>query len=207
MSDDWSRRAAQASDCVSSQRAPAHGGLVEQIFSKRSIVMENKYLDNTAGLAKKAVEVLSSLGLTVGCAESCTGGLLAGAITSVSGASSVFECGIVSYSERIKVNLLDMTQEFIDTCGVVSAKVASAMARGVIKLCGCDVGVGITGIAGPGGGTKEQPIGTIYVSVIYKDKEITKNLELYKLGDFSRNQNRLLAVSYALESIFDILKG
>lgn len=158
-------------------------------------------------LAERAVNALSANGLAVGCAESCTGGLLASAITSVSGASSVFECGIVSYSERIKTELLNMTQEFIDTFGVVSAEVAAAMAAGIIKLSGCDVGVGITGIAGPGGGTENKPVGTIYVSIIYKDKEITENLELYKLGEFDREQNRLLAVSYALEGIADILKG
>lgn len=169
--------------------------------------MENEFLNSTTELAKKAVEALSALGLTVGCAESCTGGLLAGAITAVSGASSVFECGVVSYSERIKAQLLDMTQEFIDTHGVVSAEVAKAMAGGVIKLSGCDVGVGITGIAGPGGGTLEQPVGTIFVSIIYKDKEITKDLKLYELGNFDRNKNRLLAVSYALKGIVDILKG
>ncbi len=157
--------------------------------------------------AERAVAALKADGLTIGCAESCTGGMLAGAITEVSGASSVFECGVVSYSERIKAELLDMSREFIDTYGVVSAEVASAMAKGIIKLSGCDVGVGITGIAGPNGGTKEQPVGTIYVSVIYKDKEITKNLELYKLGDLDRSQNRVLAVSYALKGIEDILKG
>lgn len=157
--------------------------------------------------AEKAVETLKMLGLTVGCAESCTGGLLAGAITSVSGASSVFECGVVSYSERIKAELLGMTQEFIDEHGVVSAEVALAMAKGIIKLSGCDVGVGITGIAGPGGGTDEQPVGTIYVSVVYKGKDITKDLRLYEKGSFDRNTNRLLTVAYALESIVDILKG
>lgn len=157
--------------------------------------------------AEKAVETLKMLGLTVGCAESCTGGLLAGAITSVSGASSVFECGVVSYSERIKAELLGMTQEFIDEYCVVSAEVALAMAKGIIKLSGCGVGVGITGIAGPGGGTDEQPVGTIYVSVVYKDKDITKDLKLYEKGSFDRNTNRLLTVAYALESIVDILKG
>lgn len=157
--------------------------------------------------AEKAVEALKMLGLTVGCAESCTGGLLAGAITSVSGASSVFECGVVSYSERIKAELLGMTQEFIDEHGVVSAEVALAMAKGIIKLSGCDVGVGITGIAGPGGGTDKQPVGTIYVSVVYKDKDITKDLRLYEKGSSDRNTNRLLTVAYALESIVDILKG
>ncbi|MBQ8623783.1 MAG: CinA family protein [Oscillospiraceae bacterium] len=157
--------------------------------------------------AEKAVESLKALGLTVGCAESCTGGLLAGTITSVSGASSVFECGIVSYSERIKSELLGMTREFINEYGVVSQEVSLKMAQGVIKLSGCDVGIGITGIAGPAGGTDEQPVGTVYVSVVYKNKEITKNLKLYEKGNFDRDTNRLLTVSYALKSIVDILKG
>ncbi len=169
--------------------------------------MKNEYLNNATKLASEAVKMLKLLGLTVGCAESCTGGLLAGAITSVSGASDVFECGVVSYSERIKAELLGMTQEFIDAHGVVSAEVAFAMAKGIIELSGCNVGVGITGIAGPGGGTNEQPIGTIYVSVVYGDKDITKDLKLYEEGSFDRNTNRDLTVAYALESIVDILKG
>lgn len=169
--------------------------------------MEFDYLNNTSELSKSVVDELLLRGLKVGCAESCTGGLLAGAITSVSGASGVFECGVVSYSERIKSELLGMTQKFIDTHGVVSAEVARQMAKGIIKLCGCDVGVGITGIAGPGGGTDSQPVGTIYVSVICKDKEITKDLRLYTLGSFARDENRHFAVSHALGFILDILKG
>lgn len=165
------------------------------------------YIQDIKNAAEKAVAALKARGLTVGCAESCTGGMLAGAITAVSGASDVFECGVVSYSERIKTRLLNMTQEFIDTYGVVSAEVARSMAKGIMSLSGCDVGVGITGIAGPSGGTDEQPVGTIYVSIIYNDKEITRNLELYKLGDLDRSQNRILAVSYALKGIEDILKG
>ncbi len=158
-------------------------------------------------LAEQAVSSLKEKHLTVGCAESCTGGLLASAITSVSGASRIFECGVVSYSERIKSELLDMTREFIDKFDVVSAEVARAMANGIIKLSGCDVGIGITGIAGPSGGTEDKPIGTIFVSIIYNGREITKNLKLYELGKLDRDENRLLTVSYALKGITDILKG
>ena len=175
----------------------------------RQAVVESEKLNKvtTSELACNVVAELKEKGLSVGCAESCTGGLLAGVITSVSGASGVFECGIVSYSERIKCELLGLTQDFIDKHGVVSKEVALAMAKSVIKLSGADVGVGITGIAGPNGGTEEQPVGTIYVSVLYGDRNITKNLKLYENGEFDRNTNRELTVIHALKSICEILKG
>ena len=140
-------------------------------------------------------------------AESCTGGILAEAITSIPGASEIFECGIVSYSERIKSQLLGLPMELIDDCGVVSETVALAMAQGVRLVSHADIGVGITGIAGPTGGSKEQPVGTVYVSVIYKEQSFTQNLRLYELGELSRRQIRLITCAYALEAICDAVKG
>ena len=128
-----------------------------------------------------------------------TGGILAGAITSIPGASEIFECGIVSYSERIKSQLLGLPMELIDDCGVVSETVALAMAQGVRLVSHADIGVGITGIAGP--------TGTVYVSVIYKEQSFTQNLRLYELGELSRRQIRLITCAYALEAICDAVKG
>ncbi len=162
------------------------------------------YIDKTAS---DVVEYLVEHGIKIAVAESCTGGLLAGAITGVPGASEIFECGIVSYSERIKSQLLGLPMELIDDCGVVSETVALAMAQGVRLVSHADVGVGITGIAGPGGGSEEQPVGTVYVSVIYKEQSFTKNLRLYELGGLSRRQIRLITVAYALEAVFDAVKG
>ncbi len=162
------------------------------------------YIDKTA---LNVVQYLVEHGIKIAVAESCTGGLLAGAITSVPGASEIFECGIVSYSERIKSQLLGLPMELIDDCGVVSETVALAMAQGVRLVSRADIGVGITGIAGPTGGSEEQPVGTVYVSVIYKEQSFTQNLRLYELGELSRRQIRLITCAYALEAICDAVKG
>ena len=162
------------------------------------------YIDKTAS---DVVKYLVEHGIKIAVAESCTGGILAGAITSIPGASEIFECGIVSYSERIKSQLLGLPMELIDDCGVVSETVALAMAQGVRLVSHADIGVGITGIAGPTGGSKEQPVGTVYVSVIYKEQSFTQNLRLYELGELSRRQIRLITCAYALEAICDTVKG
>ena len=162
------------------------------------------YIDKTAS---DVVKYLVEHGIKIAVAESCTGGILAGAITSIPGASEIFECGIVSYSERIKSQLLGLPKELIDDCGVVSETVALAMAQGVRLVSHADIGVGITGIAGPTGGSKEQPVGTVYVSVIYKEQSFTQNLRLYELGELSRRQIRLITCAYALEAICDAVKG
>ncbi len=163
------------------------------------------YIDKAA---RNVVQYYIANKLHIAMAESCTGGMLAESITSVSGASEMFECGLVTYSERIKSELLGIPQDFITEHGVVSHKVALAMARGVLKKSGADVGIGITGIAGPTGGTKEQPVGTIYVSVVTKNKEITENLELGEpeAGTDVRFRNRLMAVLYSLETALEIVK-
>lgn len=162
------------------------------------------YIDKTAS---DVVKYLVEHGIKIAVAESCTGGILAGAITSIPGASEIFECGIVSYSERIKSQLLGLPMELIDDCGVVSETVALAMAQGVRLVSHADIGVGITGIAGPTGGSKEQPVGTVYVSVIYKEQSFTQNLRLHELGELSRRQIRLITCAYALEAICDAVKG
>ena len=162
------------------------------------------YIDKTAS---DVVKYLVEHGIKIAVAESCTGGILAGAITSIPGASEIFECAIVSYSERIKSQLLGLPMELIDDCGVVSETVALAMAQGVRLVSHADIGVGITGIAGPTGGSKEQPVGTVYVSVIYKEQSFTQNLRLYELGELSRRQIRLITCAYALEAICDAVKG
>lgn len=101
-------------------------------------------------------------------AESCTGGLLASRLTDISGVSSVFEMGVVSYSNRIKTELLGVSKELLDSVGAVSEEVAKEMSKGVCKRAGADIGVGITGIAGPTGGSPEKPVGTVWFSFYLK---------------------------------------
>ena len=102
-------------------------------------------------------------GKTLSTAESCTGGLLAKLVTDIPGASGIFPGGIVSYQNDIKINLLGVPKEVIDQKTEVSAECAKAMADGAARLFGTDYALSTTGYAGPGGGTKEHPVGTVYI--------------------------------------------
>lgn len=143
----------------------------------------DKLITNTIDrTAIKVVKWLTEHGLTISLAESCTGGMLSEAITSVSGASEVYECGICSYSNRIKQSMLGVKSESLEKYGAVSEQVAKEMANGALCLAQSDIAVGVTGIAGPLGGTEEKPVGTVWVSVATKEKTIAKNLMLYNRG-------------------------
>lgn len=103
-------------------------------------------------------------------AESCTGGLLASKITNIPGSSEYFDRGVVTYSYQAKTQLLGVPEKMINQHGAVSPQVAEAMARGAVKISGAEVGVGITGIAGPGGGAEEKPVGLVYIGLANKQK-------------------------------------
>lgn len=115
--------------------------------------------------AEELGERLRSLGLTLATAESCTGGGLANAITDVAGSSDYFLGGVVSYANRVKEQLLGVDPRVLATQGAVSEPVALQMAEGVRRALGTDLGVGITGVAGPSGGSAEKPVGLVYVAV------------------------------------------
>jgi len=102
---------------------------------------------------------------TISAAESCTGGLLAQRLTSIAGSSSYFLGGVVSYSNELKTAWADVPPELIQTKGAVSSEVAIALAEGIRRHVGSTLGVGITGIAGPGGGTEEKPVGTVHIAL------------------------------------------
>ncbi|MFH1578096.1 MAG: CinA family protein [Candidatus Omnitrophota bacterium] len=111
---------------------------------------------------------------TIAAAESCTGGLLANLFTNIPGASQYFLLGIVAYNNRMKTSLLKIPSALIKRHGAVSYQVARLMARNVKKIAAADYGIGITGIAGPLGGTPQKPTGTVFISVASKDKIIAK---------------------------------
>jgi PncC family amidohydrolase len=96
--------------------------------------------------------------------------MLGGAITAVSGSSSVFHGGVIAYANDIKINLLHVSQDIINTYGAVSEECATEMAKGLIKLMGTDCAISVTGIAGPGGGTADKPVGTVYICAIVGEK-------------------------------------
>jgi nicotinamide-nucleotide amidase len=123
------------------------------------------YGENDDDLAALVLDQLRAHGHTIAVAESCTGGLLGGRLTAIPGSSSQFLGGVIAYDNRIKVEQLGVPAEVIAAHGAVSEPVARAMATGVRQRFGAHVGIGITGIAGPGGGTPEKPVGTVWVAV------------------------------------------
>jgi nicotinamide-nucleotide amidase len=117
-------------------------------------------------------------GLTLGTAESCTGGLVAARLTSVPGASDAFQGAVVAYSDEVKAAELGVPEALLVEHGAVSAPVAEAMARGARKRLGVDVAVSVTGVAGPGGGTAEKPVGLVYLHAAGPDGELAAEFDL-----------------------------
>jgi nicotinamide-nucleotide amidase len=141
---------------------------IEREVSKRI----GDYVFSTKGKELEQVvgEILKQKRLTLAIAESCTGGLLAHRITNVPGSSEYFERGVVSYSNESKVDVLGVDKILIESKGAVSAEVVQSMAEGVRKLANTDLGVGISGIAGPTGGSSEKPVGTVFIGISCRNK-------------------------------------
>ena len=125
--------------------------------------MEHNSLEQEVG------RLLLSLGITIAVAESCTGGLICHRLTNVSGSSDYLDCGVVSYSNRAKTELLGIPRQVIEEHGAVSEPCVRAMARRIKQLAGTDVGLSVSGIAGPTGGTPEKPVGTVYMAMAWDD--------------------------------------
>ena len=125
---------------------------------------------------EKAVNLLKFKNLTVTFAESCTGGLLCKSVTDVPGASAVLHGGVVTYSNEIKINVTGVSPETIDKYTEVSYRCAEEMAAGAARLFGADIGISATGYAGPGGGTDDNPVGTVYVGVYARGKRFSFRL-------------------------------
>ena len=147
------------------------------------------------------VNALKEKKLTIACAESCTGGLIAKSITDVGGCSSVFLGGVVAYANEIKENVLGVSGETLKKYGAVSEFTAMEMANGVRRICGSDIGISTTGIAGPDGGTEEKPVGTVYVGFSFKDTTLAFNLKLD--SSLSRDEIRTLTVQKILSFTLD----
>jgi PncC family amidohydrolase len=148
-------------------------------------------------IAEEVGELLKSKGMTIALAESCTGGKLGDMITDVSGSSSYFLGGIVSYSNQAKMELLGVDKGTLDSKGSVCEEVALQMATGARKMLHADIGVGITGIAGPTGGTKAKPVGLVYIAVS-SDKNAVCTRNLFK---GSRHEVKTLSAVKALEVV------
>ncbi len=147
-------------------------------------------------LAKRMTEH----GLRLATAESCTGGLLAQWMTTLPGSSDWFECGYVTYSNTAKVNLLQVAPQALEIHGAVSPQVAEQMAGGALGLSGVDLAVSVTGIAGPGGGSGEKPVGTVYLGVARREQPVVTVHRVFKgERDAIREQSAGLALALLME--------
>jgi PncC family amidohydrolase len=152
-------------------------------------------------LAARLQALALARGVTVGTAESCTGGLIGSSITSVPGSSAYFEGGVISYSDAVKVAALGVPAGTIERHGAVSAQVAVAMAAGVRVRLGCDFGVSVTGVAGPDGGTTAKPVGLTYVAVAGPGHEEVRRY----VWDGHRQANRVASAVAALQLLIEVL--
>ena len=147
-------------------------------------------------ISEIALDLCRARGLTLATAESCTGGMVAARLTSVPGSSDVFVGGVVAYANTVKASELGVAQEVLDQHGAVSAETAAAMAHGVRARLGVDIGVAVTGVAGPGGGTEEKPVGLVFVHAVGPDGEEARRTELP--GDREMIRGRATAASLHL---------
>jgi len=121
---------------------------------------------------QKIIDIFTEKKISIAIAESCTGGYICHIFTNISGASNVFERGVVSYSNAAKIEFLNVDAEVIEEYGAVSENVAEQMARNIREISKVDIGIGITGIAGPTGGSKEKPVGLVYIGFSTERKTI-----------------------------------
>lgn len=151
-------------------------------------------------LARKVVEANRARGKRIAVAESCTGGLVAAALTEIPGSSDVFEAGFVTYSNEAKIEMLDVSLDVLETFGAVSIAVAWAMAQGTLARSGAHTAVAVTGIAGPQGGSDRKPVGTVVFARARRGADPDDVVaDKKEFGDLGRGGVRLQAALCALE--------
>ena len=154
-------------------------------------------------LSQEIVKLLSKKKLKISFAESCTGGLLSSAITSISGSSKVFTIGLVTYSNQAKINILKVPKKTIMQHGAVSYETCLSMVNNLNKIAKTSISVSITGIAGPNGGTKEKPVGLVFIGIKKGNKTLVKK---YLFKNKKRNSIQKVTVNKALNLILSFTK-
>ena len=154
-------------------------------------------------LSKKIVSLLTKKKMNISFAESCTGGLLASSITSISGSSKVFTLGLVTYSNNAKINILKVPKNIISRHGAVSHQTCMHMVKNLNKISKTNISVSITGIAGPNGGTKKKPVGLVYIGIKKGNKLLVKK---YFFKNKKRQQIQRATVNKALKLVLSINK-
>lgn len=170
---------------IASKRATleeAKAAVDDMLEKVRQRIGEYIYSCDDEELVQVVCDKLIDKGLTLSSAESCTGGLFAGTVTEIAGVSACFDRGLVTYSNQAKMDELGVKAETLEKYGAVSAETAMEMAEGLHRVSGSDVCVSVTGIAGPGGGTKEKPVGLVYVGLYYDGEVSYRELHLRNTG-------------------------
>ena len=172
----------------------------------RGVLGDLVYGADVSGLEQVVLDGLKARGLTLGTAESCTGGLIAKRITDLPGASAVFKGGVVSYSGEVKANVLGVPRTLLDEKGAVCAEVAEAMAEGARRALDCDLAVSVTGVAGPDSDERGNPVGLVYAALAAPDGCWVRKLNLTSLAA-RRDRTRNLAANHALDLMRRWLAG
>ena len=154
-------------------------------------------------IEKRIGKMLKERELKIAVAESCTGGLISSRITDISGASDYFEAGITTYSNESKIRLLNIPEDIVDRYGAVSEETAKSMAEGVKKTVHADIGVSVTGIAGPTGGTEGKPVGTVFIGLATKQATYVRKF----FFDGNRLEIRRKTSDAALMFVEEYLEG
>lgn len=153
--------------------------------------------------AKAVLDLARSKSWTLVTAESCTGGLVAASLTEIPGSSDVVQCGLVTYSNMAKTDLLDVPVEMIARRGAVSEEVARAMVQGALEVSNVDLAVAVTGVAGPGGGTLLKPVGTVHIAAARKGRPVLH--EEYHFAGMTRAEVRMKSVEAALALLLRVM--
>ena len=154
-------------------------------------------------LSQKIVRLLTKKKISLSIAESCTGGLLSSTITSINGSSKIFKMGLVTYSNKSKKNLLKVPNKIINDYGAVSSQCCESMVNNLKKISKCDITVAITGIAGPTGGSKQKPIGLVYIGIIKNKRVFINKFHFLNKGRFYIQKN---AVVKTLKLLLKLIK-
>lgn len=154
-------------------------------------------------LARRVLSEARKNGYTIATAESCTGGMVAAALTSIAGSSDVFDRGFVTYSNAAKSAMIGVPAKLIESVGAVSAEVAAAMAEGALRASGAGLTVALTGVAGPGGGTDSKPVGLVHMAATAKDGRVMRAEHRYDPA-LGRAGIRRAAMIDALEMLLDL---
>ena len=154
-------------------------------------------------ISREVSQLLWEMDKTVGTAESCTGGRIAEAIISVPGSSKYFKGGVISYVDEVKMSLLGVDAQVLEEKTAVCEEVAIQMVKGACQALNTDYAISATGIAGPGGGTKEHPVGTIWLACGTKDRQVTQLVQ----EDHGRDINLAIATNKAMQMFLDFLKS